>query len=336
MADLGGDVVALHRAGRRGPVAADSIHRFALSHSLGTPAQGAVATDWDQYVAELRGRLHDVQAMLSYAERLLGYGRVANPAPETAARGQDDAVGGALIVPATLSPGGQMLASRPEAAVRLVREQWSAAVRKLDDLVDARPAPVVPVLEALGREQGLVRLGSRTIKLSPRHTEILVLLAGQPRGMTTEQIAVAVYGDPGRPATVRTALCRLRKALAPWLHSERHHVSLEIEADFLIVQRLLRAGRAREAARRYPAALMPHSEAPGVADARDELDRWVRSAVMTSDDQEALWAWVGSDPGCDDVPAWKRFLADVDFADPRRAVAMSRLAGLRNAQTPAA
>jgi hypothetical protein len=151
--------------------------------------------------------------------------------------------------------------------------------------------------------------------------------------MSTEQIAVALYGDPGRPATVRTALCRLRKAFAPWVHTEDNHVKLEIDADFLVVQRLLRAGRARDAARRYTAALLPYSEAPGVSDAREELDAWIRSAVMTSGDREALWAWLASDPGCDDVPAWKRFLADVDFGDPRRAVAVSRLARLRTTQT---
>jgi hypothetical protein len=169
--------------------------------------------------------------------------------------------------------------------------------------------------------------------LSRRHTEILVILASHPHGMTTEALALALYGETGRPASARTALCRLRKDLAPWIHSERDRVKLEIEADFLVIQDLLRAGRAREAAQRYSAALLPRSEAPGVIDARDELDAWVRSAVMTSGDREALWAWLESGSGCDDVPAWKRFLADLDFADPRRPLAVSRLAGLRSTLT---
>jgi hypothetical protein len=300
-------VVAVNGLGRLRPVALDPIEALDLPDPRNPLPGDGGATNWERYVADLRRRMNEVHAMLSVAERTLAR---------------------------------DVLGPRPEAAVRLVREQWSAAVGKLDDLVrdpiDARPTPQIPILEALGREHGLVRFGTRTTRLSRRHTEILVLLARQPRGMSTEQIAVALYGDPGRPGTVRTALCRLRKALAPWVHTEGNHVKLEIEADFLIVQRLLRAGQARHAARRYTAALLPHSEAPGVADARDELDTWVRSAVMTCGDREALWAWLANDPGCDDVRAWKRFLADVDFADPRRAVAVSRLARLRSARTHAA
>jgi hypothetical protein len=129
---------------------------------------------------------------------------------------------------------------------------------------------------------------------------------------------------------VRVELCRLRK-IAPEILSDRNRVMLEMEADFLIVQQLLRAGRPLEAAQRYPAALLPGSEAPGIVDARDELDAWMRSAVMTSDDPAALWAWLESGSGWDDALAWKRFLADLDFADPRRPLAVTRLARLRTA-----
>jgi hypothetical protein len=210
-----------------------------------------------------------------------------------------------------------VVSERPDAAVRLVR----------------KAPPAAPVLVALGRERGEVRLAGHTMCLSARHTELLVVLAGRPHGMTSEELALALYGESGRPATARTALCRLRKDLGAWIHSERNLVRLEVEADFLVVGALLRAGRIREAAQRYSAALLPRSEAPGVVDARDELDAWVRSAVMTSGDREALWAWLESASGCDDAPAWKRFLADVEFADPRRPFAASRLARLRNALT---
>jgi hypothetical protein len=220
------------------------------------------------------------------------------------------------------------------AAVSVDREStvmWS-------DSADLRAVPQgatcgAPVLGALGRDRGLVSLAARTLHLSRRHTEILVLLASHPHGMTTEELALALYGETGRPASARTAMCRLRKDLPPWIYSSRNAVELEIDADFLVVQRMLRAGRAREAAQRYTAPLLPRSEAPGVVDARDELDAWVRSAVMTSGDREALWAWLESGSGRDDLPAWKRFLADLDFADPRRPFAASRLARLRNAMT---
>jgi hypothetical protein len=216
---------------------------------------------------------------------------------------------------------------RPAAPIRLVREHGDPAAHKLSG-----PKPSLPMLDVLGREAASLHVDGRTIHLSPRHTEIVVLLAGNANGMTTEQLAVALYGETGRPASVRVELCRLRK-IAPRIFNEGNRVKLEVEADFLIVQRLLRAGRALEAAQRYPGALLPGSEAPGIVDAREELDAWMRSAVMASDDPAALWAWLESGSGRDDALAWKRFLADLDFADPRRSLAVSRLARLRSALT---
>jgi hypothetical protein len=285
----------------------------------------------------MRGRLDEVHAMVSFAEQQLAHDRRGDPVLEVARRQRiDESPDRAASAPAGHAPRGQSVSDGRETAVRLLREQWLAAGRTLDDLGDVGASRLLPVLDALGRERGIVRLGRRAIPLSRRHTEILVLLASHPSGMSTEQIALALYGDSGRPASVRTALCRLRKAFAPWIYSERNLIKLELEADFLVVQRLLRAGQTREAARRYSAVLLPRSEAPGVVDARDDLDVWVRSAVMTSVDQEALWAWLTNASGCDDVPAWKRFVADLDFSDPRRSLAVTRLARLRNALTDVA
>ena len=44
----------------------------------------------------------------------------------------------------------------------------------------------------------------------------------------------------------------------------------------------------------------------------------MRHAVMTADDREALWAWVQSPAGHDDLRAWKALLPHLDFRDPRR------------------
>jgi hypothetical protein len=62
---------------------------------------------------------------------------------------------------------------------------------------------------------------------------------------------------------------------------------------------------------------------------REQLDAWVRHAVMTSDDREALWGWLQSSSGRDDLPVWKRFLSDLSFDDPRRDLAAIRVAQLR-------
>jgi hypothetical protein len=203
------------------------------------------------------------------------------------------------------------------------------ATRPLHAVKEAAEPTQLPVLESLDVDRGLLRVGGREVELTRRHTEIVVLLAGRRSGMTTEELALALYGERGRPGTVRTELFRLRKLIGPWLAAGRDRLSLSIEADFLNVQALLRAGDPRRAAERYPGPLLPRSEAPGVVELREELDAWVRRAVIATEDREALWAWLDSSSGRDDRPSLRRFLADLPFDDPRRALAASRLGQLR-------
>lgn len=187
----------------------------------------------------------------------------------------------------------------------------------------------LPRLESLDADRGLLHVGGRDVALTRRHTEIVVLLAAHPAGMTTEELALGLYGERGKPGTVRTELFRVRKLIGPWLKASRDRLTLEIEADFLAVQDLLRAGQPRRAAEQYPGPLLPRSEAPGVVELREELDAFVRRAVMATEDREALWAWLDSSSGRDDRPSLSRFLADLPFDDPRRALAAARLGRLR-------
>jgi hypothetical protein len=85
----------------------------------------------------------------------------------------------------------------------------------------------------------------------------------------------------------------------------------------------------RDAAEAYPGPLLPGSEAPGVVRERDRLDSWLRQAAMTDDDPEALWAWLQTPSGADDLGAWKRLLTRLQFHDPRRAQAAARVQELR-------
>jgi hypothetical protein len=219
--------------------------------------------------------------------------------------------------------------SRRLAAVRARVPTRDAATRPLHAVPAAGGHAQVPVLESLDIDRGLLRLGGRELPLTRRHTEIVVLLAAHRTGMTTEELALALYGERGRPGTVRTELFRLRKLMGPWLEAGRDRLTLSIDADFLTVQGLLRSGAPRRAAEHYAGPLLPRSEAPGVVELREELDAWVRRAVIASEDREALWAWLETSSGRDDRPSLKRFLADLPFDDPRRALAASRLAHLR-------
>jgi hypothetical protein len=86
----------------------------------------------------------------------------------------------------------------------------------------------------------------------------------------------------------------------------------------------------REAAIRYAGPLLPHSEAPGVVREREALEHWMRQSVMSAGDQEALWAWLQTEGGREDLAAWQRLLANLPFQDPRRSLAASRIAQLRS------
>ncbi|MCW3046154.1 MAG: putative phytochrome sensor protein [Solirubrobacterales bacterium] len=219
--------------------------------------------------------------------------------------------------------------SRRLAAVRARVATAAPATRPLQAVPAAAGHATPPVLESLDIDRGLLRLSGRDLPLTRRHTEIVVLLGARRTAMTTEELALALYGERGRPGTVRTELFRLRKLMGPWLNAGRDGLTLSIDADFLTVQAHLRAGDPRRAAEQYPGPLLPRSEAPGVVELREELDAWVRRAVIATEDREALWAWLESSSGRDDRPGLKRFLADLPFDDPRRALAASRLGQLR-------
>ncbi|MFE6866805.1 GAF domain-containing protein [Kitasatospora sp. NPDC057692] len=55
--------------------------------------------------------------------------------------------------------------------------------------------------------------GSWSHSLSPRHAELLLLLATERDGLSAAQLADALFGDPARTVTVRAELSRLRRYL---------------------------------------------------------------------------------------------------------------------------
>jgi DNA-binding transcriptional ArsR family regulator len=212
-----------------------------------------------------------------------------------------------------------------------------AALARADEAVRAADGPQAPVsgprliLKLLRRDKASVKLDGRPLPLSRTQTEILALLAARPEGMTSEELAADLYGDDGRPSAVRVHIFRLRKLLGPWIDTTPYRLTIDVDSDVAHVSRLLERGAVREGARGYDGPLLARSEAPGVVRERDALESWMRQAVMTSDDPEALWAWTQSASGTDDLAAWKRLLANLDYSDPRRSLAASRVHTLRAA-----
>jgi hypothetical protein len=186
-------------------------------------------------------------------------------------------------------------------------------------------------LRLLGRDRAAIQVDGRAITLSRRHTELVALLALRGTGMTSEELAADLYGDSGQPVAARVEVHRLRKVLRGAIDTDPYRFAFDIESDVAHVRGLLDRGAVREAAARYEGPLVPHSEAPGIVRDREALDAWMRYAVMTSGDSEALWAWVQCPSGREDLPAWKRLLAGLDFRDPRRSLAAAQVGALRAA-----
>ena len=184
----------------------------------------------------------------------------------------------------------------------------------------------------LGRDRATLEIDGRTTELRPRLAEILALLCAHPNGMSADALCADLHGDRWqRLQRPRRGQSRLRKLLGPWIDTDRYRLTCDVETDVRRIEGLLAGGNVREAAEAYAGPLLPNSEAPGVARERERIDAWLRQAVMTADDTEALWAWVHTRTGSDDLGAWKRLLSQLEFRDPRRAQCAAQVGELRRA-----
>ncbi|WP_190024782.1 helix-turn-helix domain-containing protein [Streptomyces hiroshimensis] len=179
-------------------------------------------------------------------------------------------------------------------------------------------------LTALGQDEATLTTPdgcrSRRIRLGRRHSEILVLLAGHPEGLTGDQLATALYGDrPVPPVTLRAELSRLRRLVGPLLASRPYRLCAPVETDVARVERELEAGDVRGALRTYAGPLLPSSEAPGVCRVRRLVEGRLRRAVLGGGDAWALQLWADSRWGEEDLEVWERLLAALPASAPQRA-----------------
>ncbi len=116
----------------------------------------------------------------------------------------------------------------------------------LRPLSSRRPAPrPMLVLEALGRRRLRLVIGGVPVELSRRHSEIVVLLALHPEGMTSRELGLELYGPGFKAVTVRAEMSRLRRLLGAALATTPYRLDAEVRADFAEVERLLERGDQR-------------------------------------------------------------------------------------------
>jgi hypothetical protein len=185
------------------------------------------------------------------------------------------------------------------------------------DLV-AVPAAGGLHLQALGRLDLVVTLERRSFRLSPRHSEILVVLAGHEEGLSGDELAVLLYPGDVTSSTLRAEMVRMRALLGDALASRPYRLMCEVSSDWAAVTARLAAGDVPGALRLYHGPLLPQSEAPAVARQRQDLHEWMRAAILADGRQELLINWTQSRWGADDLEMWRRQCAILPATSPLR------------------
>lgn len=123
----------------------------------------------------------------------------------------------------------------------------------------ARPRRPRVRLEALGRRRARITVDGEVTTLSPRHSEIAVLLALQPSGLSGSELGRQLYGPGCNPITVRAEVSRLRRLLGPILASDPYRFEADLDADWQSLRDSLENGDRAQAVHRDATRLQPPS-----------------------------------------------------------------------------
>lgn len=234
--------------------------------------------------------------------------------------------GDAIVVPQTLA---MVRAAARMAEAELAREMLTAPPAP-----QVRPGAFHLTVESLGRSDSLLAiddgLGHHSqLRLSPRHSEILLLLASAPQGLSGDELAVLLYEDDNSSSTLRAELNRLRNLLGEQLFASRpYRLTAAVTADWLAVEAHLAAGDLRAAMRAYRGPLLPRSVAPGVVRLREGLEHSLRRALLRSAEPDLMSTWTRSSWGADDYEMWIAQRAAVSAGSPMLALIDGQVARL--------
>lgn len=233
--------------------------------------------------------------------------------------------GDAIVVPQTMA---MVRAAARLAESELAREMLTRSTP------EPRRSSAHLVIESLGRSDSLVSIDDARghnahLRLSPRHSEIVLLLASAPRGLSGDELAVLLYEDDSASSTLRAELNRLRHLLGEELLASRpYRLSAGITGDWLGVEARLAAGDLAGALRSYRGPLLPRSTAPGVVRLREGLEHSLRAALLHSAQPDLMSTWTRSSWGADDYEMWVAQRAAVDARSPMRPLIDGQLARL--------
>ncbi|MBV7695841.1 GAF domain-containing protein [Streptomyces sp. TRM70350] len=159
-----------------------------------------------------------------------------------------------IALPKALSPGRRWLPVLGLCVVEPLAGGW--LVRPADEPLPSGATRIVLDLAQPRRWSVTVSggAGAWTHELSPRHSELLFLLAQHRTGRTAAQLAADVFGDPRRTVTVRAEMSRVRRYLGSFLEHRPYRFRDGAEIEVVLPPE--------------PSDLLPHSSAPAVIKAR--------------------------------------------------------------------
>jgi transcriptional regulator of acetoin/glycerol metabolism len=169
-----------------------------------------------------------------------------------------------------------------------------------------------------------VALNARPVKVSPRQSEILCILALYERGLSLDQLTAFLYGDqPISVATVKAEVSHLRSLLGDVISSRPYRLKARVDADHVRVLNALRHGDLVGAVTSYRGSLLAASESPEVATTRHQIDVAIREAVERSGSAELMFQLSNAVP---DDPYLATLAAELmKHGDARRGLSISRI-----------
>lgn len=203
-----------------------------------------------------------------------------------------------------LAPSGLKVLAGPEEDFRAV---FAAVAWESNSELDIR---------VLG--QTTVVCDGKQLAISKRLLDCLVVLASHPEGMTVEALDAKLHphGQTEDVGRTRATLSRLRNLLSGKVDKTTPRLNCSLGFDVLSCKEALDSGKFGDAAKLYQGPLLEESHAPGVVEAREELEEQVRQASLGSDDTDSVMDV--AELLKDDLEVWRHAFAVLPKIDTRR------------------
>jgi hypothetical protein len=222
----------------------------------------------------------------------------------------------------------QLAAAKPASTAR--RRSPASASKAGGDGAASATSLYRNSLQLLGRDQALLSIEGRTVALSARHSEILALLSTHPEGLNAEELCTLLYAGDASTMTLRAEMVRLRKVLQQLNpgavpESRPYRLPMDLVPDSGQVLNCLQRGAHRIALEIYRGAVLPRSEAPGIAELRSRVSCLLREAVLTDGSAESLLKYAELPEARDDVEVRIAALKLLPPRSPKRAAVVADL-----------